>query len=80
MPSPGGNYHRTQCCSLADRRSLRARVDADERRRWLLPGKVDQKTVAASCLAFAAWILAIVNDVPQVKEFESWEQSPTLCG
>jgi hypothetical protein len=37
-----------------DRRSLRARVDADERRRWLLRCKVDQKTVAASCLAFAA--------------------------
>jgi hypothetical protein len=40
--------------SPPDRRSLRARVDADERRRWLLPGQVDQKTVAASCLAFAA--------------------------
>jgi hypothetical protein len=29
-------------------------VDADERRRWLLRCKVDQKTVAASWLAFAA--------------------------
>jgi hypothetical protein len=43
-------------------------------RRWRLRYKVDQKTVAASCLAFEAWILTVVNDVQQLKEVESWER------
>jgi hypothetical protein len=80
-PSPDalGTRKYPHAVQSPDRRSLRARVDADERRRWLLRCKVDQKTVAASWLAFAAWILAVVKDA-RTKEVESWEQSPTLCG
>jgi hypothetical protein len=38
---------------------------------WVVQGR---ESVATSCLASGAWIVAVVNDVQQVKEVESWEQ------